>query len=380
MAEIQLASSSQVSVWSDDFLKEELRQSGFAPYMGKAKNSIIRINEDLIRQRAKTVNFPMIMAIRGNGVRGAEVLAGKEDDQANFNDAVSVDFVRNALIVPEYTTAYTELALWDAAKEGLREWSADVLKYDIVDALGGIIIPAATAGGVDTWVTYDLATASQRNTHLTKNADRTLAGALKSNSSSLVWATMLGNIDTTNDRMSTAIAETAKRMANTTGKVNATYPNNPAMSPYKTMDGVYTGYVCFCAPNSFRDIKADSAMVSANRDARAREGGAYKNNPIFMDGDLLKDGIIYRECDELQRLTLIGAGNGGCDVDRNFLCGQAALGIGWGMRPEPRTRKDDDYGMRPGTGIVELRGQKKISYQGTQWGVVEILTASVSDA
>lgn len=380
MAEIQLASSSQRNVWRNDYFREFIRMSGLKPYMGTGKNNIIRVSEDLIDKAGKTVHFPLIGALRGNGVTGSQILVGNEDDQANYDDAVTVDWIRNALVVPKSTTYQTEIDLWNAAKEGLTEWSADKFKYDLVSAFGGIILPGAAlsvGNAVDTWTSYALATAAQRNTYLTNNSDRMLFGSLVANSVSNVFATALGTVDSTNDNLTPAVGSIARDLADATGKANLNFPNRTSITPYTTKDGTYSGYVMFCAPNSFRTLKQDATMTQANRDARPRD---VKANPIFQDGDLIFDGIIYRKIPELATLTIVGAGSGGINVDRNFLCGQAALIAGWGQRPKPVTKKEDDYGFRPGTGIEELRGQKKASYNGTLYGCVEVLTASVNPA
>lgn len=386
MAETVLASASVVQKWRYDYYQEYVRQTGFSAYMGKGKNNVIRVVNDLLNERGKTINIPLIMALRGSGVTGSQVLVGNEEDLSNANDAVSVDWKRNAVVVPKSTSAYTGINLWNAAKDANKEWSARTLKNDIIDTFGSVIIPGgalSTGFAADTAVLYSAATTGQKNTYLTNNSDRMLFGALTANSVSNVWATALATVDTTNDRMSTTIAELAKRVAENTGPDSTggiSTNTRPAITPYTTTDGVYTGFVMFCAPNSFRDIQNDTNMISANRDARAREGNAYKNNPLFMDGDLLKDGIIYRKIPELRRLTLVGVGGSSCNVDRNFLCGQAALTLGWGQMPKPTEKKEDDYGFRPGTGIEELRGQKKTSYLGSNYGMIEVLTASVDDA
>jgi hypothetical protein len=52
---------------------------------------------------------------------------------------------------------------------------------------------------------------------------------------------------------------------------------------------------------------------------------------------------------------------------------------GWGQQPKPVTDYIKDYGFRPGVGIEELRGQKKLSYTGVQYGVVSVFTASTPD-
>jgi len=384
MSETQLASSSAVYKWRRDFYQEYVRKSGFSAYMGKSQDNIIRIVTDLLNEPGKGINIPLIMALRGAGVSGSQVLVGNEEDLNNFNDQVTVDWIRNGVVVPKSTSAYTGMNLWNAAKDANRNWSARKFKNDIVQSLGSIIIPASTTGGFDTAVSYAAATAGQRNTYLVNNSDRILFGSQLSNGSSGVWATALANIDATNDRLTTTVAELAKRQAENTGPDSTggtSVSTRPAITPYTTTDGVYTGFVMFCEPNSFRDVQNDNAMIAANRDARAREGEAYKRNPLFMDGDLLKDGIIFRKIPELRQLTLVNAGAGAAvNVGRNFLCGMSAVTVGYGQMPKPTEKKEDDYGFRPGTGIEELRGLKKTSYQGTIYGIVEVLTASVDDA
>ena len=384
MSETQLASSSAVYKWRRDFYEEYTRKSGFSAYMGKSQDNIIRIVTDLLNEPGKGINIPLIMALRGAGVTGSQILVGNEEDLNNYNDQVTVDWIRNAVVVPKSTSAYTGIPLWNAAKAANRNWAMRKLKNDIIDSFGSIIIPAANTGTFDTSVLYAAATTGQKNTYLTNNSDRILFGSATANGSSNVWATATATVDSTNDRMTTTVAELAKRMAENTGpdaSAGLSVTTRPAITPYTTTDGVYTGFVMFCAPNAFRDVQNDTAMVSANRDARAREGASYKNNPLFMDGDLLKDGIIYRKIPELRRLTLINAGaSGTTNVDRNFLCGLSALTLGYGQMVRATEKKEDDYGFRPGTGVEELRGMKKTSYQGTNYGLVEVLTASVDDA
>lgn len=378
--------NSQLAIqkWRTDYYSEAIRKTGLSPYMGKGKNNIYRIVNDLLDTAGKTINIPLIMALRGAGVSGSQVLVGNEEDMSTANDQVMVDWKRNGVVVPKSAQYVTAIDLMNAARDANLEWSTRSFKNDSIDALGGIIIPGAaltTGFAADTSVSYAAASAAQRNAYLVNNSDRILFGQLTANAVSNVWATALATVDVTNDRMTVAVAELAKRMAENTGPDatgGVSVATRPAITPYTADDGVYQGYVMFCAPNAFRDVQNDAAMVAANRDARAREGNSYKNNPLFMDGDLLKDGIIYHKLPELRRLTVAGGATG--NVDRNFLCGQSALTVGWGQMPTPRTKKEDDYGFRPGTAIEELRGHKKTSYVGTNFGCVEVLTASVDDA
>lgn len=368
MAEVTLASASERQVWSTNYLREYIRESGFMPYMGRAQNSIIRILTGSDTGGASIVNVPLLRRMKGRGVMDAEVLEGNEEDLENFNDQVRTRWIRNGVVVPKSTSYRTELDLLGAAKPMLKDWAAENVRDSVIAELGSIIVPGTAdangLAGTDSSVAYASATAGQRNTYLTNNADRILFGASKSNGSSNVWATALGNVDSTNDKLTTATISLAKRMAKMA---------DPHIRPYRLEDG-REYFVLFAHPLAFRDLQADTAMQQANRDARARG----LDNPIFQDGDLIWNGVIIREIPELT--VIAGAGAGSIDVTRNYLTGQSAVAIAWEQQPTPRSDPDRDYGFRPGVAIEELRGMKKVSWGGTNYGVVEIVTSAVADA
>lgn len=369
MSEVTLASSSQKQVWSTKYLAEYVRESTFMPYMGRSPTSIFQIVTELQDQAGKTINIPLIARLKGQGVTGSQVLEGNEEDLGNYNAQIIVDWLRNGVVVPKSTSYLTEINLFDAAKPMLKTWSSEKLRDSIIAALGSIVIPGAT-GVQDTTVAYADATAGQRNTFLTGNADRVLFGAAKANGSSNVWATALAQVDNTNDKLTSSTGSLAKRMAKIA---------DPHIRPFKVPESGREYFVMFCNPYAFRDLKNDTAMQNANRDARAREGDAMSKNPLFQDGDLIFDGVIYREVPELTQLTIAGAGTAGIDVGQNFLCGQQAVGIAYGQQPTPRQNLIRDYGFRPGVAIEELRGQRKLSFNGVQYGIVTVLTAAVAD-
>ena len=379
MTEVALAAASEKQAWITKFLREYVRESGFMPYMGTAEDNIIRIRNELKTEGGAYINVPLITRLKGRGVRGAEVLKGNEDDLGNFNDQVRIDWIRNAVKVPKSTSYKTDIDLFDAAKPSLRTWDAELLRDDTIDAFASIIIPgAADANGIagtDSAVLYNLASAGQRNTFLVNNSDRILFGKSKSNASSGVWATALGNVDATDDKLTAATAMLAKRMARMAGKADGSINIRPFKSD---ATAGREWFVMFCNSLSFRDLAADSTIISANTQARAREGDAIERNPLFQDGDLLYNGIIFREIPEIPVLT--GVGNGGTDVGFNFLCGQSAITVAYGQDPTFRTDLKEDYEFRPGVAIEELRGIKKTSYAGKQYGCVTLLNAAVADA
>jgi hypothetical protein len=88
---------------------------------------------------------------------------------------------------------------------------------------------------------------------------------------------------------------------------------SPAVRPRSVWKTVREYFVMFAGARSFRDLKNDSVMINANRDARAREGGGMNSNPLFQDGDLIYDGVIVRQIEEISTLittssTFVAAG------------------------------------------------------------------------
>lgn len=375
MAEVVLAAASEKQKWVNQFLLEYVRESSLMPYMGTSPTSIIRIRNELKTEGGAYINVPLITRLKGRGVRGSEVLKGNEDDLGNFNDQVRIDWIRNAVKVPKSTSYKTDIDLFDAAKPQLRTWDAEVLRDDVLDALGSIIIAgAADANGIagtDSAKLYSAASAAERNAYLVANSDRILFGKTKSNASSGVWATALATLDNTDDKLTAAAITLAKRMAKTAGKTTGTN-----IRPFKSdMTSGREYFVLFANSLAFRDLSQDATIIAANTNARAREGDGMERNPLFQDGDLIYNGVIIREVPEIPTFS-----NGTIDVGMNFLCGQSAVAVAYGQDPTFRTDLKEDYEFRPGVAIEELRGQKKVSYGGVQYGVVTMINAAVADA
>lgn len=374
MAEVTLATASEKQLWSSSFFSEYVRSTRFAPYMTQAdmnSGGIILAKYELQQEAGKTINIPFIGRLTSDGVEGSATLDGAEEELTNHNCGVTVNWRRNGVRVPKSTSFKTEINLLNAARSALRTWETEKLRDDIIKAMASL----ATTG--DTTVNLGDSDATARNAFAAGNADRLLFGKLKSNYSA-TWATAIGNIDTTDDRCTVASMGLAKRMAKAA---------SPHIRPYQVsdMEGREI-YVAFHGARTFRDLTADSTMTQANREARAREGEAWKNNPLFQDGDVVLGGIIHREVPEIDDViaagtySLDGKGNGNCDVRPVFLCGGGAVAIGWGQEPTPRTDSTKDYGFRPGVAIEELLGVKGIAYNGKKNGIVTAYFAAAADS
>jgi Protein of unknown function (DUF4043) len=296
-----------------------------------------------------------------------------------------LEWCRNAVVTTKSEMQKDSADIFGEAKPLLSDWLSEVTRDEIIAAFMALPSESQPAAGVRVnGIQYDLSTVAQRNTWRTDNLDRILYGATTANSAT-DHATSLANVDATADKFTAANLSLLKRVA---------MGANPRIRPFKTRDG-YEYYVAFAGINVFRDLSQDPPMVTANTNARAREGREINggpDNPLFQDGDLLWNGIIVRQVPEISLFvsnvwtSLKTAGNGGTRVEPVFLCGQQAAAIAYGQMAKPTFRKEDDYGFVTGTGIEAAFGIGKIFKKhpkaGTklvQWGVATGFFNSATD-
>jgi len=376
MAEVIINSGLNETRWLiNDYYKPYIRASGFDRYMGEGSDAVFRIFNESKTDGGKDIIVPLLGTIKNAGVSGSQVLEGNETDLEQYIDKVTTNWRRNAVKVPKSASYKSNMDILKVAGPSLRDWAARiVLKVGIINNLNGIVLPGAagTDGffAADTVTTYDLATAAQRNAFIVANADRVQFGALVSNASSGIMATALATLDNTDDKMSTAILDLARERAAATADISAT---GPAIKPYMTEDGE-EWYVVFVQRRQMRDLRRDTVMMAANREAMERG----KDNPLFRNGDLLWNGMIIKEVADLP--VIAGAGGSGIDVAQATLVGQSALAIAWGQRPRLIVDNSQDYEFRPARAIEELIGIKKTSFLGVQYGAYSIFTAAAASA
>jgi len=363
MTTTTLATASQVSKWEAQYFAEYVRESGFKAYMGKSVNMPICVKYELT-SGGKTINLPLITRLSGSGVTGSSTLVGNEEALNNYNMPISVDWRRNAVEIKKPERHWTEMDLLRAAGDMLKVWSAEKLRDDIIAAFQSV------GGGA-----YGSATEAQKNAGVDNNLDRVLFGNAKGNLSTTPPAGgatydhsgSLAAVDATNDKLTAASVSLMKRMAKTA---------DPHIRPVRVNNGMGREYfVLFAGSLPCRDLKEDSAIQQANREARPRD---VEKNPIFQDGDLVYDGVIIREIPEIPVLSGVGASS--IDVGQVFFCGAQALGIAWGQEPKMTRKKEDDHDFAAGRGIEEWLGVAKLIVNDQDNGSVNGNCARVAGA
>lgn len=358
-----LATASQIAKWDASYFMEYIRNSGLKPFMGTGTNSIFQVKYELT-SGGKTINIPLITRLKGAGVTGTTALVGAEEALGNHNMAVVVDWLRNAVEIKKPEEHWTEIDLRNAARDALQDWSMGGLRDALIAAM-------ATRNGV----AYGTATEAQKDAWLDGNIDRVLFGKTRSNVSQTAPAGgatndhsgSLLNIDNTNDKLTAAAVSLMKRLAKTA---------DPHIRPTRVNDGSGREYyTMFAGSLPFRDLKEDTVMQQANREARERNVGT---NPLFQDGDLIYDGVIIREIPEIPVISGVGAG--AIDVGPVYLCGAQSVVLAWGQEPKSTKKNETDYGFAIGIGIEECRGIQKAVFNNKDHGMVSGYFAAVADA
>lgn len=358
MAETLINSGLEITRWRKKYFRQYVRKSRFAPYMGRGEDNIIVTMYELQTEAGKTIIVPFIGELTGSGVSGSQVLEGNEEDLGSGSMPVTVDWRRNAVIVPKSTQYKTDIDLLDAARPALSNWESNLLRADIIREFGAM----TTSVGIT--IPYATATEGEKDAWLVLNQDRVLFGKDIVNHVSLDHSTSLATIDTTNDKANYAWVLKMKRIA-----------KEAKITPYQSDQAAgEEWFVLFVGSRTFRDLEADSTIIDIDKSTRER---GISNNPLFQGGDLLVRGVIIREEPEIP--VLVGVGNGPSDVQPAYMAGAGAIAIAWGQMPQSKTRLTD-YDFRKGVGIEELLGVKKINENGVQRSVVTGYVSASADA
>lgn len=379
MANTTVAAELVAKKFLSEFYSEFVRENLFSPYM-KGNSSMKRSSAVIVvkEEGLKKIEIPLVTKLKGDGVTGSNTLRGNGERISNYGQTFTPTHKRHAVEFDEEELEKPAIDLMRAARPLLMDWAMELVRDEIIEGFGAI-------DNGTTYANYGSATAGAMDTWNTNNNTRILYGKTKSNNTSGNHTTSLGTIDTTNDKLTPEMVSLAKRMAKQT---------DPAMRPLKvTGEGAGEWFVLFCDPFSFRDLKTNSTMTQANREARVRN----MDNPLWTDGDLLWDGVIIREIPEIADFidgtsgsnglwgglaTADGLNTAGASATRvsvNFLCGQQAEGFALAKRPRIIVDRLFDYEFQPGVAVQLKHDIKKTMFNSKQHGVFTIFASAAVD-
>lgn len=380
-----ISSGNKVTDFQAKMNRIYVREGRFGPYIGASDNAIIQTNKNI---RKKSI--PLVGKLSGAGVRGSTGLVGGEEALSNFDFTFEPTHLRNGVLIDNEENEKAEFDLFSEARPALMNWMMETKRDQIIQAMGAI-----QAGG--TYYNYggteasgakgsSAASAANMDTWQAANSDRILYGSSQSNLTSGDHTTSLGTIDTTNDLLTPATLELLKRMAQ-----NA----NPLIRPVM-LEEDEPWFVYFTGMYGFRDLRSNTVMQSALREAMPR----LKSNPLFSGGDLFWDGVIVKECADIDKFIDNSTGSGLWDgvwganaagdslktsgasssrVGVGFFCGAQAVCFGRGKDASFKLRKEDDYGHLNGVALSAKHDIKKIFYNNKQHGMITHFHSAAQD-
>ena len=340
-----------------DFIMEWTRNNRFSKYTGTGMNNIIFQKTEAVTGRQQ-ISIPLVTAISGAGqTGGGTTLVGNEEAYGNFNWDLTPTYRRHAISIEKEESDKPNFDAIGVMRPLLSQWAKDKHRDLVIDAMGSVY------NGTSVF-TYAAASEVQKDAWLVNNADRVLFGVAKSNNGANDHSAALLTVDAVADVLTPEIGSLAKRMAQTA---------TTHIKPIRTTDDE-EWFVMFCNSNSFRDLSTSTSMQQATREAWSRGS----NNPLFTGGDLVKDGVIYREVPEIG--VIAGAGAAGIDVAPNYLCGAQSVAWAIGMSPRFTKKTENDYEFVTGVGIMFKDDIDKVYLNNKQHGMVTVYTAGVADA
>lgn len=337
MADTSVPTALQVEQWEDKFFTEYLHDGGFKPLMGKSENAVIQVKEQPGKGNGDKITIQLINRLTNAAVTGTSTLEGNEEDMSQRSFSITVNKRRNAVRIPEMSEVQSAISLRDAARATLLDWAMEDTRDLCIEALGSI-----------NGVAFPDSTEAQRDAWLVDNADRTVFGAYAKGGSAggTDMSADLAQLDTTADLFTFDRLDDMILVAKTA---------SPKIRPMRDSGNGKRYYVAFAHPAAFKDLRD-----SIDTNVLANTVVQMEGSKLFEGGDLLWNGVIVKETDNLPVYINLGA-SATTEVTPVYLCGAQALGVAYANRWRSKTEMFD-YGDKYGVAIDGIYGVEKIQF------------------
>ena len=333
MADTVEATGLRVQQWEDKFFQEYLHDGGFKPLMGTDETSVIQVKEDLTKKQGDSITIALVNRLNNAAVTGTSTLEGNEEDMASRSFRIFVDKRRNAVRIAEMSEQKSAISLRDAARATLKDWAMEDTRDLCITALGSI-----------NGVAFSSSTEAQRDAWLVDNADRVVFGAAAAGLTDFSADAAL--LDTTADLFTTTVLDAMVLKAKTA---------NPKIRPVRDGGNGKRYYVVLANPHAFKNFRD-----SIDTEVLAQTSVVAEGSKLFEGGDLMWNGCIVKEVDNLPIYTNLGA-SATTEVTPVYLLGAQALAVAYAKRWRSKT-EEFDYGDKYGVAIDGIYGVRKILF------------------
>jgi hypothetical protein len=342
---------------SSDIFSEHLRNFSLTKLLGKKDSGMPIITDSKLKGNAgDTIVYHFIPQNKTDGIYGQEAtMVGNEETLDEYTDKITIDQVRKGFKKKGKLT--DKRLIWDARKEfkkQLSNWYADQNNIWVHAALTGYCLDGFNI----------LKGAAKAETALVNGEGRCVA-ANKTNKFKLVAPektsdkgvlTELTNADTINTYMLDELSIIAKQG-------NGKY----RMAPVKMSNGKEMFFLLLDM-KAARDLRQDARF---DKHALSLvEAGISPDKDPFVSGAIgIWQNLIIMEDEYISHVK-----NDSVDVARNLLLGANAAAMIWAQTTDYR-EEYFDYMNEIGVVADEIRGQKKLTFDGVDVGVMQVLTA-----
>ncbi len=333
MTDTTAATGLVVQQWEDKFFSEYLHDGGFKPLMGEGENAVIQVKEDLTKKAGDSITIALVNRLNNSAITGSSTLEGSEEDLVSRSMRIYVDKRRNAVRVSEMNEQKSAISLRNAARPTLLDWMMEDTRDLIVTALGSV-----------NGVSFTASTEAQRDAYLVDNADRILFGA--SAGSTTDMSAGLDLLDTTADLFNAVALDAMILKAKTC---------SPKIRPMRDPGNGKRYYVAFANPHAFKNLRD-----SLDTEVLASTVVQNEASKLFEGGDIMWNGVIVKECDNLPIYLNLGA-SATTEVTPVYLCGAQALAVAFAKRPKSVTEVFD-YGDKHGVAVEVTIGVRKVLF------------------
>ena len=282
-----------------------------------ALTDIVHISTDLTKNPGNTIVFGLAYQLSGAGVSGATAMEDAEEAISLYDQSVTIDRIRNAV-------------LWDEVRQG------QFSPYGIRDAAKGLLSDWL-ANRIDQLTITALTTSP--------TSDRILYGG---------DATSDAEIDSS-DVFSTTMIEAACRYAKMCSpKVRPIIVNGRAR------------YVILAHPYQIASLRTEKAWLEAQQSANVRG----ENNPIFNDAAGIWGPAIIFEYEKIPTYSTWGGGS--VPGARAVLLGAQAVLWGFGKKAYWKERQTDYDSV--GVQVGSILGIAKAKFNDKDYGVIALDT------
>lgn len=335
-----------VKHWSKDLMKEALKKTSYAQFMGKSSNSLCQIKTELSKEAGDRIRFGIRYQLEGNGVVGDSTLEGNEEALVTFSDNVFINQTRHAVRSEgKMSEQRVPFSVRAEARDGLADWFANAMDTAFFNTLAG-----NTGETRETFYGHNTITAPDSDHWI-------YAGSQASEAS-------LSTTDTFNLTYIDYAVEVAK-----TAKV----PIRPI-----DMGRGMKKYVMFLHPYQVTSLRTSTDTGQwLDIQKSAMQGGQVTKNPIFTGALGEYNGVILHENTRMPSVVsntrrAVFAGAQACAV---------AFGQGYGGS-SPFTWKEElfDYQNSLGVAAGSIWGAKKVTFNGSDIGTVVVSTYAAASA